>query len=466
MLRFVFAVLLFAAPIAAAETPVGSVRGTVFDKETRAGLPSVTVVVMGTQFGASTDEKGGFSLSGLTAGTYSLQFRLVGYDPLIRTDILVTPGKTTSLQAELHERAVIGEEMTATGGYFGSQQAVEGLSIGFNAEEIRRSPGSANDVSRILMALPSTAKVADNSNDLAVRGGSPIENGFYVDDVPVPNINHFPTQGSTGGPIGILNIDFIDQVDFLVSGFSATYGDRLSSVVDIDFKNGTPESLYGKAFLSFAGFGAMAEGRLPSESGSWMLSASKSYLDLIVGAIGTGVAPNYGDVQGKLTLTLGDRHSLRLIGIGGRSRIDFDKETSREEGQRQYGKNENSQGTLGARWNALEQRPLFHHDALVFGRIVRQKFLKTSTDQPYLTSSNADRNIVLRSVHFIQLAKSFRLETGLEGKAGIGEFDTFFASTRTTSGRWNPTVSSIRVFLHSWGVPLPPVSPPSGTGGR
>jgi len=439
MFRFALAVLLFAAPIAAAETPVGSVRGTVLDKETRVGLPNVTVVVMGTQSGASTDEKGGFSLSGLTAGTYSLQFRLVGYDPLIRTDVLVTPGRATSVQAELHERAVVVEEMTATGGYFGSQQAVEGLSVGFNAEEIRRSPGSANDVSRILMALPSTAKVADNSNDLAVRGGSPIENGFYVDDVPVPNINHFPTQGSTGGPIGILNIDFIDQVDFLVSGFSATYGDRLSSVVDIDFKNGTPEHLYGKAFLSFAGFGAMAEGRFPSESGSWMLSASKSYLDLIVGAIGTGVAPNYGDVQGKLTFTLGDRHSLRLLGIGGKSRIDFDKETSREEGQRQYGKNENSQGTLGARWNALWSNGHYSNTTLSYsGASYDNTFLKTSTDQPYLTSSNVDRNIVLRSVHFIQLAKSLRLEAGLEGKAEIGEFDTFFASDTNRLGEVEP----------------------------
>jgi hypothetical protein len=357
MSRFLLATFFlqgfFLAPGTLAQTPSGSVKGTVIDRETREGLPNVTVVVIGTQSGTSTDERGRFSLSGLPAGTYSLQFRLVGYDPLVRTDVSVTPGKTASVHAELHERGVVAEEMTVTGGYFGSEEAIEAMSVGFNAEEIRRSPGSANDVSRILMALPSTAKVADNSNDLAVRGGSPIENGFYVDGIPVPNINHFPTQGSTGGPIGILNIDFIDQVDFLISGFSASYGDRLSSVVDIDYKDGTAEDLYGKAFLSFAGFGAMAEGQLPSEGGSWMVSASKSYLDLIVGAIGTGVAPNYGDVQGKVALKVDDRHSLRLLAIGGKSAIDFDKETAIEDGQRQYGTNENSQGTLGLRWDAL-----------------------------------------------------------------------------------------------------------------
>ena len=443
MSRFILAVFVVIAglvvPIAAAQTPSGSVKGTVIDRETRQGLPNVTVVVMGTLNGASTDDRGNFTLAGLAAGTYSLQIRLVGYDPLIRTDVPVTPGKTTRVQAELHERAVVAEEMTVTGGYFGSEDAVEAMSVGFNAEEIRRSPGSANDVSRILMALPSTAKVADNSNDLAVRGGSPIENGFYVDDIPVPNINHFPTQGSTGGPIGILNIDFIDQVDFLISGFSASYGDRLSSVVDIDFKNGAPDDLYGKAFLSFAGFGAMAEGQLPSESGSWMLSASKSYLDLVVGAIGTGVAPNYGDVQGKLTLKFNDSHSLRLLGIGGKSTIDFDKETSIDEGQRQYGKNENSQGTLGLRWSALWSTGHYSTTTLSYsGASYDNDFLKVSTDRPYLTSSNVDRNIVLRTVHFVQMSKALRLETGLEGKAQIGEFDTFFASDTNRLGQVDP----------------------------
>ena len=439
MIRIAFAVLLLIAPLAAAETPSGTVRGTVVDRDTREGLPNVTVFVMGTQTGSSTDNRGRFSLAGIPAGTYSLQFRLVGYDPFIRTDVLVTPGKVTSVQAELRERALVAEETTVTGGYFGSQEAVECMSVGFNAEEIRRSPGSANDVSRILMALPSAAKVADNSNDLAVRGGSPIENGFYIDGIPVPNINHFPTQGSTGGPIGILNIDFIDKVDFLISGFSASYGDRLSSVVDIDFKNGSPDELYGKAFLSFAGFGAMGEGQLPSESGSWMLSASKSYLDLIVKAIGTGVAPNYGDVQGKLTLRFGDRHTVRLLGIGGKSAIDFDRQTSVDEGQRQYGRNENSQGTLGLGWNALWSSGHYSATTLSYsGASYDNHFLKVSTDQPYLTSTNADRNVVLRSVHFMQIAKPLRLETGLEGKAQIGRFDTFFASDTNRLGGVDP----------------------------
>ncbi len=318
----------------------------------------------------------------------------------------MTPGKTTPVQAELHERAVVAEEMTVTGGYFGSEEAVDAISVGFNAEEIRRSPGRPTMSAGYSWRFRARRRWRTTPTTLRSAAAARSRTGSMWTTSPSPTSTTFPTQGSTGGPIGILNIDFIDQVDFLISGFSASYGDRLSSVVDIDFKNGVPDDLYGKAFLSFAGFGAMAEGPLPSESGSWMVSASKSYLDLIVGAIGTGVAPNYGDVQGKLTLKFNDRHSLRLLGIGGRSTIDFDKETSIDEGQRQYGKNENSQGTLGLRWNALWSTGHYSTTTLSYsGASYDNDFLKVSTDQPYLTSSNVDRNIVLRSVHFVQLSK-------------------------------------------------------------
>ena len=440
MARLWFVVsLLLASAAAVAQTPSGRIRGTVQDEATKESLPNVTVVVVGTALGASTDALGRFDLSDVPAGAYALQFRLVGYEPFVRTDVVVSPGRTTIVNPGLREREVVAEGTTVTGGYFGASGAVEPLSVGFNAEEIKRSPGSANDVSRILMALPSAAKVTDNANDLAVRGGSPIENGFYVDDIPVPNINHFPVQGSTGGPIGILSIDFIDNVDFLVSGFSARYGDRLSSVVDIRFRDGNPDAFCGKAFLSFAGFGAMAESPLPSQSGSWMLSASKSYLDLIVGAIGTGVAPNYGDVQGTMTIAMGNKHTLRFLAIGGRSSIDFDRETSIDEGQRFYGTNENAQGTVGVRWNALWNPGHYSRTTLSYsGTSYESSFKKVSTDRPALASTNVDRTIVLRSVHFAQLSRGTRLETGFEGKADIGEFDTFFGSDTNRLGMIEP----------------------------
>jgi len=431
--------LAITAPPANAQLPQGSVRGTVTDQNSRDPLPGVIVLVVGTTLGTSTDQEGRFILQAVPAGLYALEFRLVGYENRLKTDIQVSPGRVTVVSAGLNERIVEAEGVTVTGGYFGTTDPVSSMSVGFNAEEIRRSPGSANDVSRILLALPSTAKVADNANDLAVRGGSPIENGFYVDGISIPNINHFPVQGSTGGPIGLINIDFIDRVDFLMSGFSASYGDRLSSVVDIGFREGSRDAFYAKAFLSFAGFGATGEGPLPGESGSWLLSVNKSYLQFLVKAIGTGAAPNYGDIQGKLDFRLGPNHTLTVLGIAGQSDIDFDRETSIDLGQRQYGWNENSQVTAGLRWTALWNTRYYSNTAFSYSAArYRIDFNRLTTDQTWIRSDNTDRNLVFRSLHFVQLGGRTRLESGIEAKLGLGEYDTFFASDTNRLGEREP----------------------------
>ena len=151
--------------------------------------------------------------------------------------------------------------MVVTAGYFHTK-AVQPVSItSLSAEEIRRAPGSGGDISRVIMGLPSLAKVNDQSNSLIVRGGSPLENGFFLDCIEIQNINHFPSQGATGGPIGMVNIDLIDEVNFTAGGFSASHGDKLSSVLQMTMREGNRENFEGQLDLSVMGFGGVAEGR-------------------------------------------------------------------------------------------------------------------------------------------------------------------------------------------------------------
>ena len=425
-----------------ANAPTGAIRGTVTDRDTQEPLIGANVLVVGTKLGAATDENGEFLIKGVPAGVRSLEIRLVGYQGITLTDIAVSPDRSITANPKLRESPLETEGVTVTAGYFPTSDVAPLGTVGFNAQEIRRSPGSANDVSRILMALPSTAAISDNANDLAVRGGSPMENGFYVDGIPIPNINHFPVQGSTGGPIGILNIDFIENADFYTSGFSAGYGDRLSSVVDIRFREGRTEGLYGKAFMSFAGFGAMAEGPLPGSYGSWLLSGNKSYLDLIVEAIGTGVAPRYGDLQGKASIDLGQNHRLTVMDIFGQSTIDFDKEKSIEQGQRYYGKNRNTQNTIGTSWRSIWSSRFTSNTTLSLSTTrFEVDFSKVNSDEKALDSDNKEWNLAFRSLHYLMLGKRDRLEFGVEAKYETGDFSYFRLGDTTRLGTKNPDLA-------------------------
>ena len=125
-----------------------------------------------------------------------------------------------------------------------NQTDVSTSSYNLDFEEIRRAPGAVEDISSMVQIMPGVSPANDQRNDLIVRGGSPAENLTMIDGIEIPNINHYPTQGSTSGPIGMINVKFINDVNFSTGGFSARYGDKLSSVMDISFREG-----YRKKFL-------------------------------------------------------------------------------------------------------------------------------------------------------------------------------------------------------------------------
>jgi outer membrane receptor for ferrienterochelin and colicin len=432
-----FMLLVSAAAFGAVQQP-GTIKVTVVDKHSHEPLGGATVRVAGLPLGASTDTSGRFTIAGVPVGLHSIEIRLLGYRAVTRTDIDVTPGRVVTVEMELQESTLETEGVTVSSGYFQALETAPAGTVAFNAQEIRRSPGSANDVSRILMVLPSVSAVADNANDLAVRGGAPMENAFLVDGIPVPNINQFPVQGSTGGPIGILNVDFIDNVDFLTSGFPAAYGDRTSSVVDIRLRNGNADQTVGKAFLNFAGFGGEAEG--PLSSGSWMVSASKSYLDLLVGAIGTGVAPQYGDVQGKAEFELSPSQRLTILDVFGQSRIDFTKSVARDDGQRYYGLNKNLQNTLGAAWRAIWSPSFTSLTTLSFsGTRYQGNFFKISNDAMALASDNTEQSFAIRSIHTLVFDRENRIEFGVEARKEAGRFSYTSVGDTNRLGALDPT---------------------------
>ena len=177
-------------------------------------------------------------------------------------------------------------------------------------------------------SVPGVASASDNLNALVVWGRHPRENLTLLDGIEIPNSNHYGEPGSSSGGISMINLDFVRESNFYTGGFSAKYGDKLSSVMDIKLREGNRDRVQADINAGFAGFGAMLEGPLPNHQGSWMASLRRSYFDLLIDLVpdsfgGTTAVPNYSNFQTKLTYDLTPTNLLSMIGIGGIDQIQI-----------------------------------------------------------------------------------------------------------------------------------------------
>ena len=417
----------------------GTIAGRVVDEATQKPLIGVNVILDKTSLGAATDINGEYRIENIVPGIYTLSFHFMGYKKIMKSDIHARPDRTTIQNTGLTESVLQGEAVIVTTGYFTEADEKTISNFSFNAEEVRRSPGSAGDVSRILMTLPSTAQVYDNSNDLMVRGGSPIENGFFIDNIEIPNINHFPTKGSTGGPIGMLNVDFIEDVNFNAGGFNVAYGDKLSSITNIDYREGNRESKEFQLDMSLSGIGGVGEGPLFNGKGSWLLSARKSYLDLLVDAIGTGAAPAYYDVQGKIAYNINQKNKLTFLNIYGNSSIGYDFEIADEAEMPTYGNMVVNQNTAGINWKFLWNHKGYSNTSLAYSYSDNDDMWYDTEEKTRLQGSESKDNAIrFRNINSYKFNRKNRVEFGINATVVNADFENYFGSYTNRLGEEKP----------------------------
>jgi hypothetical protein len=250
---------------------------------------------------------------------------LIGYQPIVKTDIIVTTAGEIHVSIKMSESPLELNQVTVSPDYFDKGAAENPMStVSLGSEEIRRSPGSDMDYQRILQAMPGVSFSTDQTNELLVRGGAPDENLTVFDHMEIQSTNHYPNQYNSGGPINMVNVDLIQDVEFSTGGFISKYGDKSSSVINITTREGTRERLLtGNANMSMAGYGTVLEGNINGGQGSWIVSARNSFLDLISGAVGLTAVPKYYDLQSKVVYDLSSVHKLSFSGIYGNDRIDI-----------------------------------------------------------------------------------------------------------------------------------------------
>lgn len=410
----------------------GTIKGRISDVETKSPVVGATARVLNSELGAYANINGEFVIKKVPVGTYSLQFSSVGFQPVIKNDIIVRSDRITFVDADIAMSEIPFKSVTVSAGSFHEIQDQPTSATCFNGEEIRRSPGSAGDVSRIVAVLPSVAKVNDMMNSLAVRGGSPTENAFYVDNIEIPNINHYPVQGTSGGPISLLNVDFIDNVNFSAGGFSAAYGDRLSSVMEIDFREGNRDEFDTQIDMNMAGFGVAFEGPIRKDKGSIMFSGRRSYLDLLVDAIGTGVAPRYSDYQGKAVYDLSSSNRISVLGIYGHDNITFDRESSTDDRLPFYGPFKGSEYAFGANWRLLWNKNGYSNTSVSalgteYNQNVFETFADPDTDPWVYTNISREDIYQVRNVNHYRFSESVGSEFGFDVKYLHNDFYTHSA---------------------------------------
>jgi hypothetical protein len=419
----------------------GTIRGKVFESSTHLWLAGASVNIRRTAFKTTSDEKGDYIFKNVPVGSYVLEFTTEKFSQLVKTDVIVKSRGVTVVDAEL--AMTLTETVEVVNSYFARKQEQPVSVIEFNYEEIRRSAGSAGDISRSIGILPSVARVSDTWNGLVVRGGSPSENGFYIDNIEVPDINHFPMRGSTGGPISMLNIDFVKDVRFYSGGFTALYGDRLSSVMDIQLREGNREGLKLQLEAGMAGFGVVGEGPL-GKKGSWMFSARKSYLDLIVDAIGTGVAPRYSDLQGKAQLDLSPYLKLTAIAVVGIDTIKFSRDEALDmgSGADAYGNYKTDIVTVGFTLRSLWPKAGFSDFSLSYtSRAFKSDFFTTAAGEALYKDDTAEKGFKFRNVNYLRLTDPLQLQFGVEARLVRNNYDYYIGPYTNIFGESLPAFS-------------------------
>lgn len=293
----------------------GVLKGYVKDATSNEEIPFANVFVEQLNSGVATDFDGFFEFKEMKPGLYTIKCSFVGYESKTFAEINVNPNKPTILNIKLIESSTSLDVVEITASPFQKSEESPVSKRSISATEIYRNPGGNRDISKVIQSLPGVASTVSFRNDIIIRGGAPNENRFYLDGIEIPNINHFATQGSSGGPVGMINVNFIREVDLYSGAFPANRGNALSSVMEFKQIDGNPDRIASSLTVGSSDFGITLDGPINDKT-TFVFSARRSYLQLLFSAIGLPFLPTYNDLQFKTKTKLNDKNQITLIGLG------------------------------------------------------------------------------------------------------------------------------------------------------
>jgi hypothetical protein len=386
----------------------GIIKGRVSDELTNEPIPFCTILLDDTDDGTTTDIDGNFTLEGLEPGLYSLTATYVGYRDETVFEIQVTNAKPAEVNIQMKTATQNLEEVVVKASPFKktAESPVSLRTIG--VAEIQRNPGANRDISRVVQSLPGVTTTASFRNDLIIRGGAPNENRFYLDDVEVPNINHFATQGASGGPVGLINVNFINEVDFYSGAFPANRGNALSSVFNFNQRDGRNDRLGATLMVSATDVGLTLEGPVGDKT-TYLLSARRSYLQLLFQALDLPFLPIYNDFQAKIKHKIDKRNEIYFVGLGAIDNVSLNTGANETEEQRFI----LNSIPVNDQWNYTNGLVYKHYTDKGYWTFVLSRNMLNNEAEKYLRNDESSEENLLLRYRSQEIENKFRMEHDL-----------------------------------------------------
>lgn len=439
-LMLLFCIVPAVATAAATTYPV---RGKVIDKSSRKPVAYANVTVTGLPGkGASTDSLGVFRIEQVPPGIYRFEATCIGYVTTSSPEYIVS-ASTPFIEIEMEEDANLLTAVVVTPSPF--QRSIESpVSMRvIGLQEIEKSPGANRDISRIVRAYPGVSfSPVGYRNDLIVRGGSPSENRFYMDGIEIPNINHFATQGASGGPVSIVNADLVREITFYTGAFPANRSGALSSVLDFRLRDGNPDKQTFKATLGASEVSLSGSGHFNDRT-TYLFSVRQSYLQLLFKALGLPFLPNFIDGQFKIKTRLTEHDELTVLALTGIDKMKLNTDEKGEDAE-----------------YLLSYLPTIHQETFTVGAVYRHyagKHTQSVTlSHNYLNNRNlkyrnnddsSEDNLTLRLRSVEQKTTAL-----FENRTRLGQWTLKEGAELTNSGYTNNTDSPFSLYKTSLNI--------------
>jgi hypothetical protein len=422
--------LAVSLPLSAQEGK-GYIRGLAFEAQSQERLPYVNLLVVELQQGAYTDSNGYFLLGPLPAGSYTLKASSVGYEDLRIKNLTIQPGDTTAVELPLRFSSSNLESVIIRAAAF-KRVAETPISLRtLGATEIQRNPGSDNDISRVIQALPGVASTASFRNDLIIRGGAPNENRFFLDEIEIPVINHLVTQGASGGAFSILNANQLREVDYLSSSFPVNRGNALSSVFNFALQDGRTDRLGVTATLGGTEMGLALDGPLGRRA-SFLFSARRSYRQYILQLLNFAFLPIYNDMTAKVKIVPNSKSELTLLAVGALDDFRLNESVGNNEIQRYLLENlplsDQSNFTVGAVYK-------YYGEHGYWTLVGSHSGFRNGAEKYWRNDASQEDNLILRydsresssraRLEYTYLKKGLKLNFGTGIEDLYGSYDVF-----------------------------------------